>query len=148
VRLTRQHRGSGTLELNMASMIDIVFLLLIFFMCTSSFRKPEREMLTQLPRIGSGTEAEASDYASIRIRLRRVADGVLVTLRVTENREDAVGTFDALVERLKQRRAIADVPVVIEGQGDVALGHMVSALDACYQADLRRVAFSTKGVEP
>jgi biopolymer transport protein ExbD len=132
----------------MASMIDIVFLLLIFFMCTSSFRKQEMEMQTLLPRLESGEKGEAGDFTPIRIRLRSVADGVLVTLRVMGRREEAVGTFDALVEKLKQRRAIADVSVIIEGQGTVMLGHMVSALDACHKADLRRVAFSAKGVEP
>ena len=37
-------RGGSKLEMQMTSMIDVVFLLLIFFMVTSSFQKAEREL--------------------------------------------------------------------------------------------------------
>ena len=37
------HRASQ-LDMQMTSMIDVVFLLLIFFMVTSSFQKTEREL--------------------------------------------------------------------------------------------------------
>ena len=37
-------------ELDMTSMIDVVFLLLIFFMCATKFRQPEGNLRTWLPR--------------------------------------------------------------------------------------------------
>ena len=43
MRLTNRRHGSK-LDLQMTSMIDCVFLLLIFFMVTSSFNKAEREL--------------------------------------------------------------------------------------------------------
>ena len=45
MRLTNRRHGSK-LELQMTSMIDCVFLLLIFFMVTSSFNRAERELDT------------------------------------------------------------------------------------------------------
>ena len=45
MRLTsRSGKHSGNLELNMTPMIDVVFLLLIFFMTTASFVETEREL--------------------------------------------------------------------------------------------------------
>jgi len=41
---SRSGRHSSRIELQMTSMIDVVFLLLIFFMVTASFAKTEREL--------------------------------------------------------------------------------------------------------
>ena len=47
MRLTNRRHGSK-IDLQMTSMIDCVFLLLIFFMVTSSFARTERELDTGL----------------------------------------------------------------------------------------------------
>ena len=41
---SRSGRHSSRIELQMTSMIDVVFLLLIFFMVTASFHKTERQL--------------------------------------------------------------------------------------------------------
>ena len=44
---SHQHASENTdLELSMTSMIDVVFLLLIFFLVTTTFIKPERQVAT------------------------------------------------------------------------------------------------------
>ena len=86
--------------------------------------------------------AEPEDFEPVRIRLSVAgADAVLIECDRT-----ACATLDALERHLTARRAVADVRVIISGEGDVPFGYMVGALDACYRADLRRVAFSTKGL--
>jgi len=140
--LTRQSRRARRPELQMASMIDVVFLLLIFFMCTSSFPKLENDMAAQLPHSGSGDAALEEDFEPIRVRLAPMGEsGVLLSV---DGR--ACGSFPALLEALRARRAVADLPVIIEAESTVLFGHMVSALDSCHQADLRRVAFSRRGM--
>ena len=45
MKLTSHHRERGVkLELSMTSMIDVVFLLLIFFLVTTTFLRPERQL--------------------------------------------------------------------------------------------------------
>ncbi len=139
--LTRQKRVPVRPGLNMASMVDIVFLLLIFFMCTSSFVMPEGSLPAQLPR--SGVRADEDMLDPVRIQVNVAGEGVLITCD-----EQACGTDEQLLAMLKERRALADVPVIISGQGAVPFDAMVRALDACYQADLWKVAFSAKGFEP
>lgn len=143
--LTRQKQEPAAPQLNMASMVDVVFLLLIFFMCTSSFTQIEDKLPTQLSQAGTGTNQETMELPPIRITLHRSSSGaVLITC---ENENFLESEFRNLVTKLKEWRAIDDMRVIIEGQGTVPFGSMVRALDACYQADLRRVAFSAKGGE-
>ena len=143
MQLTRQSQKSGRPMLNMAAMIDVVFLLLIFFMCTTSFRSPEEQLPTQLPRVGTGTGAAQEDFNPVRIILTSVEDGALVRC---DNK--ICTTFESLTNMLIDRRKIADVPVIIQGQGSVPFRYMVGALNSCHQAELRRVAFSTQEMNP
>jgi biopolymer transport protein ExbD len=140
--LTRQNKKSGPPELNMASMIDVVFLLLIFFMCTSSFEKLENTMPSNLPGKSADDSAPDELFEPVRIEVRGMAEGVLVTVDGSPCRD-----FDALAGKLKARRAIADLPVVIAGEDRVPFEYMVGALDSCYRANLRKVAFSAKGLK-
>ena len=142
MQLTRQHRQSGRPKLNMASMIDIVFLLLIFFMCTSSFRKLESEMPTQVPQ-SRGARKSVEDVGPIRVRLS--LEGTVVV----ECDSVVCGSYAGLVRRLRQLAAARSPhpppPVLIQGEANVPYGDMVAALDAAYEAyaehEEKRVAF-------
>jgi len=140
--LTRQKQNPAHPQLNMASMVDVVFLLLIFFMCTSSFTQIEDKLPTQLSRIAPGT-SQSTDLPPVRISLQRSASGAV--LISCENAVFSESQYPDLVKKLEQLRAIDDIRVIIEGQGSIPFGLMVKALDACYLADLSRVAFSAKG---
>ena len=121
----------------MAAMIDVVFLLLIFFMCPSTFARPERDLPSPLPRKGTAAEADDQDLPAVRIRLA-LADG---SLAVTCDDQPCASTKD-LLAMLEARAAIGDPPVIIDGQQAVPFGQMVAALDACHRAGLYRTAFA------
>lgn len=143
--LTRQKQNPVAPQLNMASMVDVVFLLLIFFMCTSSFTQIEDKLTTQLSQIGSGTTQETIELPPVHIHLQRSASGaVLISCENEIFRESEYNNF---LKKLTEWRAIDDMRVIIEGEGTVPFGSMVRAIDACYQADLRQVAFSATGGE-
>jgi biopolymer transport protein ExbD len=135
--MTRQTKRPETPKLNMASMIDVVFLLLIFFLTTSSFSPVEKDLSAQLPQKGQGTEAESEDIDTVRIRINSADTSVLLTID-----DVPIEGFTQLYEQLKARRQIADLPVVIEGKDHVPFDFMAKALDACHRANLRRVAYS------
>lgn len=128
--------------LNMGAMIDVVFLLLIFFMCTTSFQSPEDRLPVQIPYVG-GVATQPEDFEPIRIRLYGAAEGI----RLTCDQQNCA-TFTELKTRLRARRAIADIPVIISGQDEVPFEHMVAALDSCYEVDLSQAAFSTGQAVP
>ena len=63
---SRSMKRESNLELSMTSMIDVVFLLLIFFMVTTSFTQAEKELDPAIKTDGSGTNT-ASDLEPIII---------------------------------------------------------------------------------
>jgi hypothetical protein len=67
-------RGRAKLDMQMTSMIDVVFLLLIFFMVTSSFQKTERE-LDPAVKVERKAGSQAQDLAPAIVEVVR---GVLV----------------------------------------------------------------------
>ena len=142
--LTRQKRKPPAPALNMTPMIDIIFQLLVFFMCTATF-SVENILRSQLPSSSQAAKAEAAgqDFPPTRVRVAALTKGVLVCCDGTPCKD-----FDDLVGKLKARRAILDdkLRVVIEGEGAVRFGDMARALDACREAGLENVAFVPKEV--
>lgn len=79
MRLTsRSGRHSAQIELQMTSMIDVVFLLLIFFMVTMSFRKTERELDPAVKVQRASASQAASDLAPPIVEIVRGAAGTFV----------------------------------------------------------------------
>ncbi|MFC1587195.1 ExbD/TolR family protein [Planctomycetota bacterium] len=59
------------IEMNMTPMIDVVFLLLIFFMCAAKFKTLESKLETRLPRdIGEEQSMPTPDVTPRRIELK------------------------------------------------------------------------------
>jgi len=136
MRLARQHRKPGDVLLNMASMIDVVFLVLIFFMCTTGFRAPEKRLDAPLTEPVAKASAPRSDFEPIRIRLLSAAEGVAIKVNGA-----SVADFRDLERRLNALRRLADVPVFIEAEDAVRFKHCVKVLDLCRKAAFTRVAF-------
>ena len=143
MRLTRQKHTLKRPQLNMASMIDVVFLLLIFFMCTSSFVRPEKSLRARLPEASPTDAASGDDLDPVRIRLLPVGQAVSITCD-----SQPCATIDDLLLMLRARRSMGQPPVIIAGHDDVPFGHMVAALDACRAVQLEHVAFSAGGSRP
>ena len=143
--LTRQSLKPVRPLLNIAAMIDVVFLLLIFFMCTTSFEAVDKDLAAQIPQV-SGDPSEESDFEPIRIELRKAgAETETVGGEVQVFCDDLkCGGFGELAEMLEQRRAIADIPVIIAGEDEIDYENLVRVMDICYEVGFSRVAFSAK----
>ncbi len=138
MKLTRQKYKPVRPSLNMAAMIDVVFLLLVFFMCTTSFTPPESELLAQLPQVETGA-GDSDDFDPIRIYLSVNESNAAVLIQCDgQGCDDFVQLRDMLVAR----KAIADVQVIIKGDAGVPFGDMVGVMDVCYGVGFERVAFS------
>jgi biopolymer transport protein ExbD len=136
MKLTAQTRRPAPLELNMASLVDVVFLLLIFFMCTANFNPPEERLPTPLPQAGVAGHAEDADFEPIRIGI--VGSGDAVTVRVNDA---FVADYAELEHRLRRLRALADVPTIIVPDDTVNFRHCVKVLDLCAKVGMDKVAF-------
>lgn len=127
------------LELNITPLIDVVFLLLIFFMVSTTFER-ESEIKITLPKVsqeGGETESQAVHVAidaneRIYIDERPLEDARLATLRA------AIAASG---------QALEDPAVVIEADAGVSHEAVVRVMDAARQSGLVKITFATQVVE-
>ncbi len=130
----QEEEGAEELVLNLTPMIDVIFLLLIFFMVATTFQDPEKEMDVDLPAAGSGA-APVEQPDEIVINIKR--DGTLVISGQETSRE----ALDLLLNRRAQENP--DTPVTIRGDRFVHHETVVQVMDACGTAGLRQLSLGT-----
>ncbi len=115
-------------------MVDILLVLLGFFMLTWSFARQERELDVQMPTAGEGKEQRRS-VGEVIINVK--SDGTLVM-----NRRPM--TPEALLSALSQvAKLYPDQAVVLRGDQRVDYGTIVRTLDLCRKANIWNIAFAT-----
>jgi len=137
VNLRPQRREE--LELNITPLIDVVFLLLIFFMVSTTFER-ESEIKITLPKVSQeGGEAES--------QVVHVAIDANERLYIDERPlEDArLATIRAAIAASGQ--ALEDPAVLIEADAGVSHEIVVRVMDAARQSGLVKITFATQVVE-
>lgn len=71
-------------ELNMTSMIDIVFLLLVFFVMTFKIVEMEGDFSVRMPLAGDGPSTSDVTDLPLKLRLRADGDGKLTSMSLNE----------------------------------------------------------------
>ena len=69
------------IAIDMTPMVDVAFLLLIFFMCTTQFKPPEKDKIT-LPESNSESKSPESDIITISVTSPRPEYGNQSAVRV------------------------------------------------------------------
>ncbi len=122
-------------SINIASLIDVLFLLLLFFVVTSSFVEHPNIKLA-LP---SASNAEASSFEGIIITISR--EGRLFV----GSRSVGISELDAI---LRSRTAAVDDPVlVLRADREVPYGVVVAVMDVARGAGLKRITALTTSEE-
>ena len=129
----REHGQEDKLELKMTSMIDVVFLLLIFFMITTTF-VARSGLQIRVPE----ADATRASPEEARVEVMVTEDGKYLV-----NGQGVPREAD-LAELLRQEAENGDSPLlVIRADRDARHAAVVEAMDAGSSAGLSRVAIST-----
>jgi len=80
----RNREEGETHQLNMTSMIDIVFLLLIFFVMTFKVVEMEGDFSVRMPLAGQGSVTVDPTDLPLKLRLRADADGNLTSMSMND----------------------------------------------------------------
>jgi biopolymer transport protein ExbD len=141
--MPRVKRKTVTADFQIAPMIDCVFLLLIYFIMTSTLKKQEADISFQLPGTVEQTEPlEIPDEQFIEI----LADGsVVVNEYPYGNIMDA--SLDGLAGMLSRYRQASDAnkskaQVTILPDNSVPHSGVVKVMDACSKAEITSVNFA------
>lgn len=124
-------------ELNLTSLIDVVFLLLLFFMVSATFEKLGR-LQVELPRAEPNAEQEQQPD---RVTVKVDVDGQLFVNDQELVNTDIETVKRALIGIAGERR---DLPVVISADGRAPHQAVVTVMDAASQVGLARVSFAVK----
>ncbi|MBN2559430.1 MAG: biopolymer transporter ExbD [Phycisphaerae bacterium] len=133
---------------NLAPMVDVIMVILIFFMLGTSFAISEGVLPTQLPsQIGPGGGATVTIMPVVRIGLLEQEGGLGCRIVVME-RELSENSFEALSAFLAAKLAAGADPtgrVLIGAEPGVQYQHVISAMDACVRAGFSNIQFSVGG---
>lgn len=124
----RNKRESLTMDLT--PLIDMVFLLLVFFLVTSQFKKEELALLLKLPKSEQGAgEQKKTDQLSIELNDDQVA----------------VNGTKASIEELPSyfEKANKESLVNLRVDGDVKYNRLVKVLDLLQQHKLENISLIT-----
>ena len=134
MKLDRPHRRKA--GINVTSLIDVVFLLLIFFVVTSTFlERPGIDLA--LPEAGSAPVATREE-----LTVRLGDDGTTWVGSVAVEPSALVDSLSARLEREGTDR------VVLEADERVPHGRVVAAMDAARRAGAEALVVATRPEDP
>ncbi|PHS70429.1 MAG: biopolymer transporter ExbD [Cycloclasticus sp.] len=127
------------LELNLTPLIDVVFLLLIFFMVTTTFDR-ETQLKIELPQ-ASGEHKKATEMLEISIDKKS---------KFYINQKELVNSaIDTIKKALKQAAGDREnPPLLISADGQATHQSVISVLDAASQLGFVNITFAANEPPP
>ncbi len=144
---TVQHDDEASRSMSMTPMIDVVFLLLIFFVCASVGQIRESLLPTELSP-GSIESPELMEVekplGEVWLKLTRTDDErTLVELNDREYDD-----FGQLETTLKQLAELApEIPIILDIAPAVPMRDMIRVYDTCRAADFETIQFAIERSE-
>ncbi|HYF37358.1 MAG TPA: biopolymer transporter ExbD [Prosthecobacter sp.] len=132
----KQHSIEPT-PMQLAPLVDVLFLLVIFFAVTSHFAKSEQVMDISVPAADEikDKEKEFRNVGEIIINIK--TDGAIIV-----NGQQL--TVDELLVKLRNIATIyKDQAVILRGDKIAAYEHVINVLNACQKAGIWNIAFAT-----
>jgi len=118
-----------------APLIDMVFILLVYYVLTTAMGQLERQMNLNLPTAEKGVVPRQRTPYYINVTKK---GEVLISNRLMS--DEGLRTWLA---DLHAAYGASPPPVVIRADRDTAFQHFVKVLDACAAADIRNVAYAS-----
>lgn len=132
-------RQPPAIGIQLAPMIDILLLLLCFFIISWQFSQSETELNVAVPTAQEGAEP---DRMRGEIIINVLAEGLIRVEGVTV---DPQQLFDKLSKIAKQ---FENQPIRIRGDGQVPYQRIVEVIDICQKAGIWNISFATQRPSP
>ena len=130
-----QTREPEKAEFQLAPMVDVVFLLLIFFITTMQLTQSERELNVSVPVAEEGADAQQT-VGEIIVNVREGGEVVV---------DQSVMDKSQLFDKLKRIAAVhKNQAIRIRGDGKVEYQKIVEVIDVCQKAGIPNISFATQ----
>jgi len=121
------------------SLIDILAILLIFFIGTTTFQKNQPQLQINLPESKTAEQAPAENSQPLVLRIKSAEQ---ITL------DEKPVTLESLADALKTLRAQAPArPIAMQADREAPFGVVVKALDALRDAGIKNIPAFTQPEE-
>lgn len=129
-------------DINLASLIDVVFILLLFFVVTTTFTR-ETQLRVELPESASGTPPTESEQKLVEITIS--ADGVYSVNNHLLPKSDLATLTEALQ---KESGGDSKLPLAISADGKTPHQSVVTAMDAAGKLGFSHLRMTTVEAAP
>jgi biopolymer transport protein ExbD len=122
----------------MTPLIDVIFLLMVFFIMTINFNQFDGVLTNQLPRLSSTQTKEPSkDYETIRLKIKMVKENSQLKIHLQER---VVFNYEDLLLYLNQLPN--DILIIFEPGDNVPYKHVIGVYNTCLKSKKDRIVFS------
>ena len=132
------HHQPPAIGANWMPMIDILLLLLSFFIISYQFSKSETELNVSVPTAQEGAEPER---VRGEIIINVLENGTIRVEGLAVDRQQLLDKLSAIA------RLYENQPVRIRGDGNVAYQRIVEVIDICQKAGVWNISFATQRPE-
>lgn len=129
-------------DINLVSLIDVVFVLLLFFVVTTTFTR-ETQLRVDLPEAVSGSPAEDQQIKPLDIAIS--ADGVFSVNNQLLPKNDLASLIDALK---RESNGDTKAPLSISADGKTQHQAVVTAMDAAGKLGFTHLRMTTVEAAP
>ncbi len=139
MRIPRQEENDEDV-INISSLLDVMFILIIFFLATATFTEEERDIQVNLPQSGA---AQSVTQAPKMIIINVRQDG---TYQVAQESHDLTTLRETLVQSVKNN---PDQKVLVRGDKNAAFGFIANAVSLCKEVGIHKanLGFESKPLE-
>ncbi|OEC34966.1 biopolymer transport protein ExbD [Pseudomonas cuatrocienegasensis] len=129
-------------EINLASLIDVVFILLLFFVVTTTFTR-ETQLKVDLPEAASGTPPEQTELKQLEILI--AADGSF-SLNAKALLKSDLDTLMAALQ--KESEGDNSLPLTISADAMTPHQAVITAMDAAGKLGFAHLRITTVEAQP
>lgn len=132
-----KRRRINSTALNLSSMIDVTFLLLVYFIVTTVFTPPE-DLLSPALKVEEGTSSQQEEFEPqiVTISIQGANPAYLIGEQVLRNREQ----FVTVISKLPREPGI-----IIRVEDTVPVGFAIAAIQESRNAGFERVTYVPAG---
>ncbi|MGF0242368.1 ExbD/TolR family protein [Rhodococcus sp. IEGM1300] len=129
-------------DINLVSLIDVVFVLLLFFVVTTTFTR-ETQLRVELPEAVSGTPAENPQAKQLDIAIS--AEGVFSVNNQLLPKNDLASLMEAMQ---KESSGDTNMPLSISADGKTQHQSVITAMDAAGKLGFSHLRMTTVEAAP
>ena len=138
---SNEHEESSAMN----AMVDIVFILLAFFILATQLNQPELDVTLKNSNLNLATGAVQEDFPDIiTIQLQNTPKGIAITIGQASL---PINGFEHITQKLNQIN-LPDATVIIGAQNELTVQQVTHAVDAALASSMKKISLTQLVTQP